>query len=726
MRVPMNDSADRPTARHPTFPGLSRVEPLGSGAMSFVFRAWQDDLGREVAVKMPRPETSADPRLVEQFEREARILARLDHPGIVPVYFSGVTPAGPFYVMRLVDGVAIDRCLGGQPADAIAAVFRAVSTALATAHRAGVLHRDVKPDNVLVESSGRAVLVDFGLATRAVPGEVDATQPELVGTIDYLAPELLTGAPYSPATDVYALGGTLYKTLTGRVPFPGDDLHDKLHAIRQDDPALPRLLRPDVPASLQAICLKALERAPADRYASAEEMGADLERFLRGDVVLAHPTRSRRMLRKKVELHLRDLADWQEQGLLGEAQRADLQHAYERVDERGRGLLTGVLTLPNLLLLAGILLCVFGPVVLQLVTWDNQESGMRVGLPAAPAALLLAVGIGRWRALDRRRAVACLLGATLLMAPLGFALADLVPPLRSIVDSAGRPHWLTLDEFADTTISSPAWMQRGLLLLRWKLLITAVACLAPALAFYHLTHAAAFLWLVCVAGLGATVDMAQIAGWDQWPLAVQWLLGNALGLALLGLGLRFDRLFQRERALPFYGFGCIALVIAALGFAFQGIPARWLGGSDRHLAIADAHVVHGLAFAAAGVFLHRRGSSLFRSVALAALHFGLLQTLFGLALLTAARSLGHELLLIGGCIGYLVLGLALQLNSIVLLSALILPIALGTVSQRHVESLWAWSASVVLGGALLVGLSFSLRNPRQSARPHGAPRPRAQ
>jgi serine/threonine protein kinase len=277
--------------------------------MGTVFRAWQDELARPVAVKTLRPEICRDLRLRALFVQEAQILARLDHPGLVPVHASGETEAGPYYVMRLVEGTSIDQHLAGRPHSEIAAVFRSVADALAKAHAEGVLHRDVKPANVVVEASGRPVLVDFGLATRVAGGGAREAPDEIAGTPDYLAPELLDGAPPSAASDVYALGATLYTLLTGRVPFPGTDLAQKLRAIRADDPPLPRTLRPEVPKALQAICLKAMERAPADRYASAAELARDLERFGRGDLVQALPVRTRSMLRRKIELHLAQIGE---------------------------------------------------------------------------------------------------------------------------------------------------------------------------------------------------------------------------------------------------------------------------------------------------------------------------------------------------------------------------------------------------------------------------------
>ena len=723
----MSDSSATPFAgrgdrnapqAQPSFPGLSRVEPLGSGAMGSVFRAWQDDLGRPVAVKTLHADLRVEPKLRELFVREAHILARLDHPGIVPVHYAGESADGPYYVMRLVEGESVARHLAGRPAVEIAAVFRAVAEALATAHREGVLHRDVKPDNVLVEPAGRAVLVDFGLSTRRVAGEADSGRGDLVGTPDFIAPELLEGTDYSPSSDIYALGATLYTVLCGRVPFPGDDLREKLRAIREDDPPLPRTLRADLPKPLQAICLKALERSPADRYACAEDLARDLERFLKGDVVQALPQRSRSLLRRKIELHIADLSDWHEQGLLDERQRSALLHAYEHVDELGRGLLRGVLgSVPNLLLLVGIVLSVFGPVVLLLVTWQQQGELIRLALPAAPLGLLAGLGTWRWRTQDRRRAVACLFGASLLAAPLGFALADLIPALRWVTDDTGALHpvlpgilWLPADE-------APAWMHAGARLLQWKLLLATCGALAVGYGLYRRTRAVAFLWVGCFAGLGVVVCAALTAGWRELHPGARWLLANLGSLGVIGVGLSLDRRFRSDRAQPFYGLGFVALLLFAFAYVEDGLPFALLGASPDGDGESWSAAVHGLGFVIAGLLMNARGSPFLRQTAGAPLLVGFLFSLGALGSLSSRGGTLYELLLILGCVAFLVLGLALHRNSLVLPAALALPIAVGSVSQKHVQALWAWSVAVVIGGATLVLLSFRISARRAQADP---------
>jgi hypothetical protein len=395
-----------------------------------------------------------------------------------------------------------------------------------------------------------------------------------------------------------------------------------------------------------------------------------------------------------------------------------LEHAYEHVDEQERSLLRGVLgSIPNLLLLAGILLCVFGPLLLQLITWDEQGPALRIGLPAVPFALLFGLGAWRWRAQDRRRAVACLFGASLLAAPLAFGLADLAPALRSVADEAGSLHPVRLGEMWEPASDAPAWVRAGSELLVWKLLLASAAVLAFSVLLYRRTRAAAFLWVAVLAGIWTTVLTARGTGWESLPVGLRWALALSSALGTIALGVPFDRRFQRDRALPFYGLGCVALVFATLAFLDQGTPFQLLGVRDREAASRWACVFHGLAFSAAGVAAHARGTPLLRQAAGTPLCAGFVLTFLGLTTWMTSGQTPAQVLLVAVCLAFLLLGLALNRNSLVLLAAIALPIAVGIVTQRHVRALWAWSAAVVLGGALLVALSFRMSARRAGAAP---------
>jgi serine/threonine protein kinase len=231
---------------------------VGRGGMGTVYAALDTALGREVALKLSLGAESAETR--ERLRREARVLARLEHPGIVPVHDVGTLPDGRvFYVMKLVQGERLDAWVRRLPERrAVLSLFQRIGEAVAFAHARGVLHRDLKPDNVMVGAFGEALVMDWGIA-KELDGDWAEPGGLVVGTPGYMAPEQSRGGLVDARTDVYGLGALL-SFLVGR----------------------------EVPPALGSICAKATARAPEDRYASALELVADVGRFLDGSPVRAH------------------------------------------------------------------------------------------------------------------------------------------------------------------------------------------------------------------------------------------------------------------------------------------------------------------------------------------------------------------------------------------------------------------------------------------------------
>jgi serine/threonine-protein kinase len=245
------------------------IEPLGTGGMSVVWRAFDEVLARPVAVKLLAQKFAADPRSRARIRAEAQAAARLSHPHIAAVYDYGESTVDePFVVMELVDGEPLDA--GGPLAwPVVLAVCAQVAAALATVHARGLVHRDIKPANVLLTANG-AKVVDFGIST--IVG--DQSEIELLGTPAYVAPERLSGAPSAPATDVYALGLLLYKLLTGDLPWPAKTPTEMLNAhLQLEPPPLPPI--PGLPAGVSELCLRCLAKSPSERP-SAEEVAREL------------------------------------------------------------------------------------------------------------------------------------------------------------------------------------------------------------------------------------------------------------------------------------------------------------------------------------------------------------------------------------------------------------------------------------------------------------------
>jgi WD40 repeat protein/Flp pilus assembly protein TadD len=290
---PAGSSRQGAAAVTPDLPGYELLERLGHGGMGVVYKARQRSLGRTVALKMVLGGAHASPEELARFQREAEAVAKLAHPNIVQIHEVGEHQGLPFLSLELVAGGSLDRRLRGtpQPAGEAAALIETLARAVHHAHLQGVVHRDLKPANVLLTESGVAKIADFGLA-RLGAGSGQTRSGEILGTPSYMAPEQAAGRASSigPATDVYALGATLYELLTGRPPFRADNSLDTLRQVIDQEPLAPSRLQPGVPHDLATICLKCLEKNPSRRYGSAELLADDLRRFLEGKPILARQT----------------------------------------------------------------------------------------------------------------------------------------------------------------------------------------------------------------------------------------------------------------------------------------------------------------------------------------------------------------------------------------------------------------------------------------------------
>jgi serine/threonine-protein kinase len=263
---------------------------IARGGMAQVYRAMDRQLERPVALKVLFPELSVDRTFVERFRREAQAAANLSHPNIVPVFDWGEDDGSYFIVMEYVEGRPLSAVLRDPqrltPRE-IAVIGAGVAAALAFAHRHGVVHRDVKPGNVLITPDGDVKVTDFGIA-RAMNTEESLTQTGAVmGTAAYFSPEQAEGKGVDSRSDIYSLGVVLYEMAVGRPPFTGDSPVAVASKHVRDMPVLPREANPSVPPALEAVVMKAMAKNPDDRYASAEELRADLLRFADGRPVEA-------------------------------------------------------------------------------------------------------------------------------------------------------------------------------------------------------------------------------------------------------------------------------------------------------------------------------------------------------------------------------------------------------------------------------------------------------
>jgi tetratricopeptide (TPR) repeat protein len=287
----IDDLAEAPL---PDVDGYDVQRRIGRGGMAVVYLARDRRLGRLVALKLI---SSAQPgaQLVARLRTEAQAVARLQHPNIVQIYEIGEHESQPYLALEFVNGGSLNEWIAGnpRPANEAARLVETIARAIHAAHRQGIVHRDLKPANVMLHKNGAVVpkVTDFGLA-KFLDTDVSLTQSGVVvGTASYMSPEQASAAAgdVGPATDIYALGAILYELITGRPPFKAASVIETARLVRETEPVWPRQLQPQTPRDLETVCLKCLQKEPARRYATAEDLADDLARFLAGQPVRARP-----------------------------------------------------------------------------------------------------------------------------------------------------------------------------------------------------------------------------------------------------------------------------------------------------------------------------------------------------------------------------------------------------------------------------------------------------
>lgn len=277
--------------------GYRVLSTLGQGGMARVYKAYQENLDREVAIKVLPPWYAADRSFVERFNLEARLVARLSHPNIVTVHDAGEQSGHLYIVMQLVSGGTLKQRLDqwhrqGRTLDTteVVQVFSQLAEALSYAHEQGIIHRDIKPVNVLMDSSARPILSDFGIAKVLASTQEGLTRPGAgVGTPEYMSPEQCQGGPIDGRADIYALGVMLFEAMTGSTPFRGDNYPALAHSHIYEPAPRPSTLNPAIHPGIERIILTALMKQPPQRYQRASDMAEALRQTLTTNISASYP-----------------------------------------------------------------------------------------------------------------------------------------------------------------------------------------------------------------------------------------------------------------------------------------------------------------------------------------------------------------------------------------------------------------------------------------------------
>ena len=287
------DDSPEAVAARVEIPGYEIEAQLGHGGMGVVFRARHVRLNRLVAIKMILGGQYASSEARIRFLTEAEAIAKLHHPHIVQVYEFGQHEGFPYFTLEFLEGGTLERLLGGTPLapKRAAQLVKQLAHAVQHAHDRGIIHRDLKPSNILMDVDETPKISDFGLAKQTAGGSGMTQSGSILGTPSYMAPEQASGhvRQIGPHSDVYALGAILYECLTGRPPFRGSTTMETINQVMTQEPVAPRRLVPTAPRDLETLCLKCLQKNPANRYASATDLAADLERYLNGEAIKARP-----------------------------------------------------------------------------------------------------------------------------------------------------------------------------------------------------------------------------------------------------------------------------------------------------------------------------------------------------------------------------------------------------------------------------------------------------
>jgi serine/threonine protein kinase len=581
LRAPLMPPPPHPQAEEatPRLPGFRLERKLGQGSLGTVYSAQDEKLGRRVALKVLH--LQADAQVRRRVLDEARKAAALSDPAIVTVYSVLDETELPAIVMEFVEGYALDRFAAQLNYEQKARLLREVAQGLAAAHRHGLIHRDLKPDNVLVGPDLRPKILDFGLALSL---EEAAAQPRgFEGTPLYASPEQVQSKPLTAASDIFSFGSLMFKVLSGRPPFEGETADEVFGAIATTAPPFLRDVAVGVPEDLQAICLACLAWNPADRP-TASEVALELGRFLVGEPVRLKPKLYDDLLRQSISEYSRQARAWEGQSIISREERDALETIHRRLlaDEDHWIIDARRITLVQTILSGATWLAVVATVLTVWMLRDDLGPLWRWALPTGFTSVLFLAGFAAKRAGEKVAAATFLAGAALAIAP-------------SILC------WLA--EWGLFTAPSPGVTQLfPRTFTNQQVLISALAALATSGLCWRRLEMTGFAWTSAVLLTASYLSVLLLFNWlDQKPeTQALWCL-PLVGLQLAAFVL--ERNGRVRWTLPFHLVALVAMVGSLDVLALDGPTlkmlgingARWPYFDDQRL-IAFSFVLNGLFF----------------------------------------------------------------------------------------------------------------------------------
>lgn len=569
---------DSDDGRIPSIPGYAVGRRLGAGGLGTVYEAVQVQLQRTVAIKVLRGGAARPQR--DQILEEARKAASIQDPGIITIY--GVEDKGdcPAIIMERVEGMPIDQALQRSSYNDRARCLRDVCRVLGRAHARGLIHRDIKPENVLVDAALRPKLLDFGLALSS--DEAGVRTGCFEGSPFFASPEQASGRALTSASDIFSFGSLMYKVLTGRVPFPGEQLGDVLEAICTTDPPFLRDVVMGIPDDLQAICLACLSWDPRQRP-SAHDLEMELGRFLAGEPVRLRPALYGDILRRRLSEHAIELERWRDQGMVSddEADRLRVVHRRILADEDHWIVDARRVTPAQTVLYSSTWLVVVASIFLVWQLRQELPSLWRWSLPMAATACLASVG---WVASKRRddlAGAAFLAAAVLSVAP---ATASCLAELGLL---SGRP------EGHEQLLEAPGFTNH-------QILVAMLSSLALSILALYRLRMTGFAWTCAVFMGGSYFGLLLTCGWLSWSAATQALYCLPLVIGEC-VALGFERLGYVRWAIPFH-WSALAVLVGALDvMASEGPTLKMLGLDASVGSYFNPHRLQYLSFASNGL-----------------------------------------------------------------------------------------------------------------------------